>query len=116
MQASPVDAGSILRLEAIVGEARLRLRLSDRGPGIALEQCRRLFRPFRKTADEAARSAPGVGLGLALSRRLAREMKGDLSYDETVSAGAAFVLELPLVNQESSESLPTTTRRCNLFG
>ena len=56
------------------------LLLRDHGPGIAAEQRRVLFQPFRKSARDAAHSAPGVGLGLALCRRLARDMGGELSY------------------------------------
>ena len=71
------------------------LRVRDFGPGIASSEARRLFRPFSKSARDAANSAPGVGLGLALSRRLAREMKGDLRIDPTIKDGACFILSLP---------------------
>jgi len=71
------------------------LRVSDHGPGISRDDARRLFRPFTKSAHDAAHSAPGVGLGLTLSRRLAREMGGDLDIDHTVNGGACFKLTLP---------------------
>ncbi|MEE8451528.1 MAG: HAMP domain-containing sensor histidine kinase [Thermoguttaceae bacterium] len=74
------------------GEVRLRLR--DHGPGISIEMRRRLFRAFSKSANEAAHSAPGVGLGLALSRRLARDMRGDLQFEQIGADGACFVLSL----------------------
>jgi len=54
------------------------LRLHDHGPGIDPRERRRIFRPFHRSAAKAAGSAPGVGLGLALSRRLAQRMGGDL--------------------------------------
>jgi C4-dicarboxylate-specific signal transduction histidine kinase len=54
-----------------------------------------LFHPFKKSVQDAANSAPGLGLGLALSRRLARSMGGDLRVDRAVADGAAFVLTLP---------------------
>jgi signal transduction histidine kinase len=73
-----------------------RLRVWDHGPGISEEQASRLFVPFSKSAHDAAHSAPGVGLGLALSRRLARRMGGDLVLDRSVKAGACFVLLLPV--------------------
>jgi signal transduction histidine kinase len=66
----------------------------DNGPGIGRAERKRLFRPFSKGAQEAAESAPGVGLGLALCRRLARELGGDLTY-EPGGVGATFVLSLP---------------------
>lgn len=72
------------------------LRIRDHGPGISDKDAKRLFRPFCKSAHDAANSAPGVGLGLALSRRLARSMGADLHHDRSVRDGAAFVLTLPL--------------------
>lgn len=74
------------------------LRVRDHGPGIPGEDRRRLFRPFFKSAREAAHSAPGVGLGLALSRRLARQMGGDLRIEDRTPDGACFVLSLPLTS------------------
>jgi signal transduction histidine kinase len=73
------------------------IRLRDHGPGLSPSAKSRLFQPFSKSAQDAARSAPGVGLGLALSRRLARAMKGDLVLDRGCQDGACFVLTLPLV-------------------
>jgi two-component sensor histidine kinase len=70
------------------------LTVRDHGPGIAGKDARLLFRAFRKSAHEAANSAPGIGLGLALSRRLARQMGGDLRLD-AISDGASFTLLLP---------------------
>jgi C4-dicarboxylate-specific signal transduction histidine kinase len=55
---------------------------------------RRLFQPFCKPVEEAARTAPGVGLGLALSRRLASDLDGRLTLCDQ-PGGARFVLELP---------------------
>lgn len=75
------------------------LRVRDHGPGIAPAEARRLFKPFRKSARDAANSAPGVGLGLALSRRLARSMGGDLRIEEKNGEGASFVLMLPVAEE-----------------
>ena len=82
-----------LVLSTIGGMARI--EVSDHGPGIPRARRRGLFRPFSKSAAEAARSSPGVGLGLALSRRIARKLGGDLRLDGS-GEGASFALELPL--------------------
>lgn len=76
--------------------AAVAFSLRDHGAGIAGKESRRLFRPFTKSAQAAANSAPGIGLGLALSRRLARQMGGDLRLDRNHSPGATFVLTLPI--------------------
>jgi len=73
----------------------IRIRVRDHGPGISKSDLRRLFRPFGKSARRAADSAPGVGLGLALSRRAARSMGGDLRLDDRIRDGACFALTLP---------------------
>jgi signal transduction histidine kinase len=68
----------------------------DHGPGISSDEAKALFKPFRKSAKHAAESAPGVGLGLALSRRLARQMGAVLRVDTSVGEGACFELILPV--------------------
>lgn len=72
------------------------LRLTDHGPGVPRDARRQIFRPFHKSAARAATSAPGVGLGLALSRRLARSLGGDLrlATDSPTGQGATFELLL----------------------
>ncbi len=87
-----------IHLGVELGERCVEIIVADHGPGIAPAARKRLFRSFSKTAAEAAASAPGIGLGLALSRRLARDMGGDLRFDASNAvAGARFVLRLPLV-------------------
>jgi signal transduction histidine kinase len=86
---------SAVTIEVDSGPAGVAVRVCDNGPGINPEEESRLFKPFRKSARDAAHSAPGVGLGLALSRRLARGMRGDLTADTRVEKGACFVLTLP---------------------
>ena len=75
----------------------VRIEISDNGEGVPRSDRKKLFRPFHKSARDAAHSKPGVGLGLALCRRLARELGGDLRLERGREgvAGACFVLELP---------------------
>jgi signal transduction histidine kinase len=72
------------------------ITVRDHGPGVSPDAARRLFRPFSKSAHDAANSAPGVGLGLSLCRRLARSLGGDLVLDKSDGPGASFTLTLPL--------------------
>ncbi len=87
-------AGS-LELDAMPHLKGVALRLRDQGPGIPATEQRDLFDPFHKSRHAQARTAPGVGLGLALSRRLAQSLGGDLALDRSVKVGAAFRLVLP---------------------
>ena len=100
-------AGGDKRINLTLGrnDGVVEVRFRDHGPGVSAAVRRRLFSPFSKSAHEAADTAPGVGLGLALSRRLARDFGGDLRLDESVADGACFVLTLPVV-----QSLPPNAR------
>ncbi len=82
-------------VQAAAAGRKVVFRVRDFGPGIPPAERRRLFRPFSKSAREAARTQPGVGLGLALCRRLARGMGGDLTFDREWTRGAGFTLRLP---------------------
>jgi signal transduction histidine kinase len=86
-----------IELEFAVSRKWLALTIRDHGPGLPARAIRRLFRPFSKSAHDAAHSAPGVGLGLALSRRLARALGGDLRLSHNGPDGVSFVLTLPIV-------------------
>jgi signal transduction histidine kinase len=67
----------------------------DHGPGIEPRLVRRRMRAFGKSAQESAESAPGVGLGLALCGRLARQLGGRLDIAAAPGGGAMATLMLP---------------------
>jgi signal transduction histidine kinase/HAMP domain-containing protein len=75
-------------------ESRLRLTISDLGPGVAEGDRARLFRRFERGADRSADD--GSGLGLYVSRELCRAMDGDLVLEpHLIGSGAAFSIYLP---------------------
>jgi K+-sensing histidine kinase KdpD len=87
-----------IRLSVVAKPRQVTIEVRDQGPGISTAARRKLFRPFSKSAQEAARTAPGVGLGLALSKRLASDLGGRLEAAPTrgkAAVGATFFLTLP---------------------
>jgi signal transduction histidine kinase len=97
--AAPTASNKNLHLQAQLEDSRsVRVRVRDHGPGLSREVTHQLFQPFSKSADEAAQTAPGVGLGLALCRGLARSMGGELRLiaGKGEPAGACFELCLPV--------------------
>ncbi len=87
---SPDNSQIWIRLE---GEgARARVIVADQGPGIAPEQQARLFDKFERLGRS---DAAGSGLGLYISRRLARAMGGDLTVESALGQGARFTLDVP---------------------
>lgn len=73
---------------------RVLLGVRDFGPGIPTADRANIFEPFAKANADHSGTKPGVGLGLALCRRLARQLGGDLTI-ETAEPGARFVVSLP---------------------
>ncbi len=74
----------------------IRFEVRDTGRGIAAEHLLRIFDPFVQVERERlGESQQGLGLGLAISRELARAMGGDLTVESTVSVGSIFTLTLP---------------------
>jgi signal transduction histidine kinase/CheY-like chemotaxis protein len=75
---------------------RLRIQVTDTGPGIPKEQFNLLFTPFERLGAEQS-TIEGTGIGLALSRRLAEVMGGTMDVDSTVGRGSTFGVEFPIV-------------------
>ncbi|HEY3670443.1 MAG TPA: hybrid sensor histidine kinase/response regulator, partial [Acidimicrobiia bacterium] len=75
---------------------RLRLKVSDTGPGIRESDVGRLFVPFERL-DANRTAIEGTGIGLALSRRLAEAMGGTMGVESVYGQGSTFWVELPVV-------------------
>ena len=71
------------------------IRVSDSGIGIPPDRIRTIFDPFVQVESGRSRSREGSGLGLTISRRLARLMKGDITVRSTLGSGSVFTLWLP---------------------
>lgn len=82
----------------------LRILVTDPGKGIDSAFWNRLFQPFSRSAEDAAGNKPGVGLGLALSRELAKAMKGSLKLKSSSGEGTCFELILPLSSLHLKET------------
>lgn len=79
-------------VEISYDNARARLTVRDQGPGIAQEYHESVFQKF----ERLGRSGDGgSGLGLYISRRIARALGGDLRVESVVGQGACFILDLP---------------------
>lgn len=70
-------------------------RVTDTGIGIAPDEIDQVFRPFEQVEKGHTRKQGGSGLGLTISRRLARLMGGDLMVESELEVGSTFTLWLP---------------------
>jgi len=80
-----------LTVDTWVQDAQVSVAVGDNGRGVAAEIAPRLFRPFATTKGRR-----GTGLGLYISRQIAREAGGDLALTSPPGFGARFVLSLPV--------------------
>jgi signal transduction histidine kinase/DNA-binding response OmpR family regulator len=75
----------------------VRVRVSDTGVGVRLVDIDRVFEPFVQVDRHLTTATQqGVGLGLSISRELARAMKGDLTLQSSEDVGSTFTLTLPI--------------------
>jgi PAS domain S-box-containing protein len=85
-------------VDAIQRRNRLRIQVTDTGPGIPREKRTLLFKRFQRLDPKDSQSVYGYGLGLYLSRRMLRAIGSDLSFEEPVEGGARFYFYLKVAN------------------
>ncbi|HEY9229208.1 MAG TPA: ATP-binding protein, partial [Gemmatimonadaceae bacterium] len=88
------------------GDGLIAVRVSDTGRGIEADRLESIFQPFVQIDTKLTRSQEGVGLGLAISRDLARGMGGDLRAESEVGRGSTFTLTLPESRRTDSRPNP----------
>lgn len=95
------DPGDRVQLDCRVTDETVTLEVIDTGHGIPPEKLESIFDPFvQVTPNLSADGAGGAGLGLAISRELARGMDGELTAESEVGEGSTFTLTLPRARGE----------------
>ena len=91
--------GGELRIDCARDGDLVAISVEDTGIGIAADKLASVFEPFVQIDAKLTRTHEGVGLGLAISRDLARGMGGDLTVRSEVGVGSRFTLTLPAVRR-----------------
>ena len=91
------DRGGSIRMFCDADDETVRINVSDTGRGIPPEKLEHIFEPFVQVNPKLTGETEGIGLGLAISRDLARAMGGELSVQSRVEEGSTFTLELARV-------------------
>jgi signal transduction histidine kinase len=95
------DEGEVRLTAAIRGDFA-ELCVSDTGIGIEPGHVEAIFEPFWQVEQGATRRAGGTGLGLSVTRKLARLLGGDVTVKTGIGKGSTFTLTLPLVSPMQS--------------
>ena len=80
--------------DEIAHKQKVRLEVADTGPGLSAEKLGQLFTPFQRLGAERT-NVEGVGLGLALTKRLVDLMDGAIGVQSSVGKGSTFWVEFP---------------------
>jgi signal transduction histidine kinase len=94
-EAGAVRILACLATEPDTAEPAIDFVVQDTGIGLTPEQLARLFRPFEQADSSTTRRFGGTGLGLVISRRLARMLGGDVVVASQPGVGSTFTLRLP---------------------
>lgn len=94
-----------VRLRVSLEAAHYLFEVTDTGIGLTPEQVSRLFQPFEQADSSSTRRRGGTGLGLVISRHLAREMGGDITVRSTPGRGSSFsfIVTLPEAPAHATE-------------
>jgi signal transduction histidine kinase/DNA-binding response OmpR family regulator len=107
MNAAKFTRGGTITLSAsqVNGGTAIQFSVEDNGIGIEEHQLSSLFDAFTQAKYAHSGRHPGAGLGLAITRRLARMMGGDCTVESVAGAGSIFRITLPVTPREE-RSLP----------
>ncbi|HBB84705.1 MAG TPA: ATPase, partial [Sulfitobacter sp.] len=90
------NVGATVEGTLTTNNGRVRISIIDKGRGIPEGMEERVFGRFGQLDDDGQKSTQGSGLGLHISRQLARQMAGDLFYESEVGVGSTFHVEFGL--------------------
>ena len=86
--------------EVEIESQSLGIVVEDSGVGISQDQLQELFKAFTKIQNHRELNKEGVGLGLAISRNIARALGGEIDAESVLGRGSKFILRFPLSTQE----------------
>jgi signal transduction histidine kinase len=89
------DTGEIVIRSRLDGDS-VEVSVADTGIGVAAENLERIFDPFWQVEQRSTRTVGGTGLGLSVSRTLARLVGGDIRVESELGKGSTFILTLPV--------------------
>jgi signal transduction histidine kinase len=105
-----------VRVDVETSRDAVELHVIDTGVGIGAEHVARLFEEFYQANNPARDRSQGFGLGLAIARRLARQLGGDVTVTSTLGAGSRFTIVLPRTEPVTAPAAATPAAMANAAG
>lgn len=102
------DGGVEVLIECLPREERLRIHIKDSGVGIPAAAQANVFEPFQQADESVNRNFGGTGLGLPISRKLARALGGDISVASAAGKGSTFTVTISTGSLEDVRMLNAT--------
>lgn len=99
------EGGVFVTVDMNADDQTLLICVEDTGIGLTEKECDAIFTEFAQAEQGHARRYEGTGLGLTITRRLARAMKGDVTVTSTKGVGSCFLVTLPLQVVEPAEEI-----------
>jgi two-component system, NtrC family, sensor kinase len=97
----------VISVGTSLARGKLRIRITDDGPGIAPEHVRRVFDPFFTTKPVGE----GTGLGLTISYGIVEEHRGHINVESRPGKGTTFTIDLPVAQRRTAQTASTRTAR-----
>lgn len=90
----------------LIDDTKLRICVTDTGPGIDKSQQSKLFKPFHRLGAENT-DIEGTGIGLVITKNIIENMDGQIGFDSTPGTGSTFWIEIPLAEQAAQKAIDT---------
>ena len=97
------EQGSV-RINVRMRDGAFDVRVIDTGPGIAEEDCARIFEAFQQVDNSSTRTKGGTGLGLSISKRFVEMHGGSLAVESILGVGSTFCFTLPVRVDEQRQA------------
>lgn len=105
--------GGKIKIKMLNDSEKVTVSVADQGIGLTLDQARQVFEPFYRADNSITREFPGIGLGLAVCKKIVEIYNGSIWCEPGVDLGSVFYVTLPVNPHKPIKKLETSTTQTN---